>query len=150
MICRKRRRIKRKSVRRNSPLTSFRCLKKHLRKRQRRALRKHSRTSRYKTTAGLYRLSRRLSFLSVCAEPEEQQTAEAVPGTELRFREAAARAKNTRPPAQDNSRNVPRPFDALSALSRGAFSAIFSAALLELFCAVCAKAFTAPPPDYLL
>ena len=142
--------IKRKSERKNSPLTSFRCLKERLRKRLRRALRKPSRTSRYELTAGSNRLSRRLSFLSVRAEPEEQQTAEAVPGTELPFREAAAHAKNTRPHAQVKSRNVPRPFDALSALSRGAFSAIFSAALLELFCAECPKASIAPPPDYLL
>ena len=101
--------IKRKSERKNSPLTSFRCLKERSRKRLRRALRKPSRTSRYELTAGSNRLSRRLSFLSVRAEPEEQQTAEAVPGTELPFREAAARAKNTRPHAQDKSRNVPRP-----------------------------------------
>lgn len=150
MIWQQKRMIKKRSARRNSQLTSFRCLKKLLQKRQRRALRKPSRTSKYELTAGRNRLSRRLSFLSVRAEPEEQQTAEAVPGTELPFREAAARAKNTRPPAQDNSRKVPRPFDALSALSRGAFSDIFSAALLELFCAECPKAFTAPPPDYLL
>lgn len=55
------------------------------------------RTSRYKLTAGLNRLSRHLSFLSVRAEPEEQQTTEAVPRTELPFRETAAHAIIERP-----------------------------------------------------
>ena len=59
------------------------------------------RTSRYKLTAGLNRLSRRLSSLSVKLQQRERMTAVPVSGIRKPFRESVSPAKIERPHAPE-------------------------------------------------